>query len=165
MFSLDEIYERMRYDALVDFASVAENLDLLDKDQKPERFLALEADCSREILGWDTPSKASTLAEMTNFLVGERQLWGDFADGNHLKALNPENGWVEFKIRTHPQVRVYGAFVQLDHFVGVHACPRKNQPSEAFLENKWRQLWGYSAFRITGGDPRDALTNYSVAKE
>lgn len=162
MFNHADIYEREANGGLKDFARIAEDMSLLDEDEAPQRFLWLTETVLAEIEAWEKDCMLGAFAEMVNYLIGGPVLWGDLREGNHLKPLNPLTGWVEFKVRTSPQVRIYGAFVDVDHFIAVHACLRKDQPEDLdeHLASSWTACWGDDAHRVKGGAPSDAVTNY-----
>jgi hypothetical protein len=156
MFSLDDAYEREKADALVDFAKEAARLGLIDRDRRPERYLFVVKDQMATIMDWPPTARDSMLAGMTDFLLGEPISWGDPEDGNCMKPLDPRSGWVEFKVRTEPHVRLFGAFVSEDVLIAIRARLKKEVPQDNLeqLASAWETLWGpVEAVRLDCTDP------------
>lgn len=164
MFSYDELEDRLRVGAIADFASFLARNRYLDPDDQVIREMYVGSVAVTEISDLPQVPRASLQAEMTAFVTGEPVYWGDFREGNFLKPLNPAGRWVEFKVRAQPQVRLYGAFVRQDTFIGVLACLRMNQPDEDVLLTRWCELWGSDVSRSDIGDPALLLTEYRTVK-
>ncbi|WP_116654393.1 hypothetical protein [Pelagibacterium sediminicola] len=165
MFSFADVQDCIDYGRLLDFTRLAEGLELFDRDQVPKRFLHISVECWDEVEAWSEDLHSGAIAELLNFLLGETMSWGDMRDGNHLKPLNPQTRWVEFKNRTSPQTRLYGGFVDIDHFIVMHACFRNDQPDlDVFLGERWITLWGQNLERLPIEDPSSVLTNYMTVR-
>lgn len=165
MFIYDDLMSRKGFGAVQDFCEIAHDLDLLDIDQSPEREIFITTDALKVLDEWDAMLKNAVLAEFLLFLTNEVLLWGDLRHGNHLKPLDPALRWVEFKIRTSPQVRIFGAFVQQNFFIAISSDYRNAVPTSDELLAKWVSLWGDDAYRMPIDDVDALLTNYRIAAD
>jgi hypothetical protein len=164
MFIYDDLMSRKGFGVVKDFCEIAHELQLLDHDEEPIRDIYITTSAWDDLGLWPSTLQEAAITEFQNFLTGEILFWGDLRHGNHLKPLDPSFGWVEFKIRTDPQVRVYGAFLSRDFFLAISADYRKTPPTAHELQIKWEAFWGEDAFRMGIQTPDDLMTNYRVAK-
>lgn len=165
MFIYDDLMARKSFGTVKDFCEVAHEIKLLDRDQSPEREIFIVSSAFDTLETWPEALRNAVYAEFLLFLTHETALWGDLRYGNHLKPLDPVYRWVEFKVRTSPQVRIYGAFLEQNFFIAISSDFRSAPPSSQDLQDRWIAFWGEDAFRMPIDDVSTLLTNYRTAND
>jgi hypothetical protein len=162
MFNDALLWERVGVGEIVDFARHAGDQGYLDPDDVPVRELFLARAVLEEMNGWADEAYEKMIAEMVQFVTGGLVTWGSPRRGNHIKPLNTQLRFSEFKVRERPQTRLFGAFVRQDVFVGHHASLRSETPTQDHLADRWREVWGEDIARLELDDPEQLLTNYRL---
>jgi len=163
MFTRDDDVERLcARGVLLRAEDWLQMIGYADRDELVlHRQLLLVKETQQTIDGFGGQAREDVLASMEEYLSPETLVWGQAATGNCIVPLDPARRWCEFKIRTLPQVRLFGAFLRLDYFIVLEARWRRDvdRHLQDRLDWKWRKLWGDDAYRCPVNDYSVLLTN------